>query len=70
MGLGDEWQCVLKDYEPITSIGQGSYGNVVKCRCLKTGNYRAIKHLRGFSDHEYSSIQVLREIQILKAIKN
>ena len=35
-GLGNAWTEILKNYEILQKIGEGSYGQVYKATCLKT----------------------------------
>lgn len=38
--------------------------------CRKSGQVVAIKHICGFHQHEYNSIKLVREIQIMKILQN
>lgn len=55
---------MLGQYEQITKMGSGTFGNVYRCVDLKTGDVVAIKKLK----KSYDSIEdafSLREIQVL-----
>ena len=52
------------------TLGKGTYGHVVECQSKKSGKSRAIKHMFGFSNSQYNCTQVIREVQILRAIQD
>ena len=54
----------LGDYECLDVIGEGTYGIVYKCRKKQSGEFVAIKALRGGSDE--LSTTTLREVSILR----
>ena len=56
------WALVRTQYKIISLIGQGTYGTVVRAKCVESGNLVAIKHLTNFSDKKQGCIKVLREI--------
>lgn len=68
--LTDVWADIEKNYKMGKAIGTGSYGTVMKATCLTTGRKVAIKHMNGFSKYEYDCVKVIREIQIMKGLKN
>lgn len=47
-------------------LGSGSYGTVVKAKCLRTKRYVAIKLVQVMREHQYSVVKVLREVQIME----
>ena len=65
-----EWEPVIKDgkYSIHKIIGRGSYGNVAKALCLKTFQTVAIKRISNFVFADYPTLQVLREIQVMKEL--
>ena len=69
MKLDPVWATIRKDYHILKTLGKGAYGHVVEAQSKKTGEKRAIKHIKDFSETSYSCTQVLREIQIMKAIQ-
>ena len=57
-------------YEIIKQIGIGSYGSVVKAKCLKTEKFVAIKKIKHLFDDLVDGKRVLREIALLKRLQN
>lgn len=53
--MGDVWKYVDEDYEVIETLGQGSYGLVVKCKHKSTGQMRAIKMIKNVFWDQYSA---------------
>ena len=53
---------VNKKYEMIEVLGKGSYGQVSKAKCRKSGRIVAIKLMDNQTNTEYDSIKLLREI--------
>jgi mitogen-activated protein kinase 1/3 len=54
------------DYELLEKIGSGAYGEVVKARHIKSGQFVAIKLLKNFMSNYYELKKILREIVIMK----
>ena len=52
-------------YEPIGIVGEGVYGEVLKCRNLETGEFVAIKRFKEHDDDE-----VVRKISYVSIILN
>jgi len=61
-GLSTAWNEILKNYQIEEKIGEGSFGKVYKATCLLTNQVVAIKHLEGFSYHDYDCVKLVREI--------
>ena len=40
----------------------------MKAKDIAAGDFVAIKHMTGFSEHKYTCTRVLREIKIMKAL--
>lgn len=57
-------------YEVTKLIGQGSYGAVAKAIHGPTGKEVAIKQMKNIFDDEIDCKRILREISILRAMKN
>ena len=64
-----DWQ-VGNDYEVIKLLGQGSYGAVASAIHKPTGTKVAIKQMKGVFEDEVDCKRILREIAILKSLKN
>jgi serine/threonine protein kinase len=65
------WEPVTKDgqYSIQKIIGKGSFGIVAKAYDVRNQRYVAIKKLDKFSRSEYSSVQLVREIKLLKEFR-
>jgi len=59
---------VLSSYKLDEFVSQGAYGAVYKATCIKNNRTVAIKMIGNFRDHEYHCVQVLREIQLMRAL--
>ena len=57
-----------KKYQILKIVGKGSYGNVAKARCLKSGKLVALKIMKNQTKNEYDLIKLLREIQLLRRL--
>jgi mitogen-activated protein kinase 1/3 len=64
-----DWH-VGNDYEVIKLLGQGSYGAVASAVYKPTGMKVAIKQMKGVFEDEVDCKRILREISILKSLKN
>jgi len=51
-------------------IGTGSYGQVAKAKCNKTGRKVAIKKMDNIFDDEIDCKRILREITLLRKLKH
>ena len=49
-------------------VGQGTFGSVVKAFCYKTKKTVAIKRISDFDKWEYLTVQVLREVSLMKEL--
>jgi len=54
-------------YETIKELGRGTFGQVLKCKDHKTGQYVAIKLTKSFSDTGLDGS--MREVHILETVK-
>lgn len=63
----DQQSCMDK-YEKIRKIGEGSYGQVFKCRNKETGQIVAIKKFLESGDDPAIRRIAMREIKMLKVI--
>ncbi|KAL6452305.1 CRK1 Serine/threonine-protein kinase BUR1 [Candida maltosa Xu316] len=61
---------LLRDYEIIEKLGQGTFGVVQKAKSRKTGKLVAIKQLINHSAKEGFPITAMREITILKQLNH
>ena len=60
----------MDKYEKIKKIGEGSYGQVFKCRNKDTGETVAIKKFIESDDDPAIKRIAMREIRMLKVIKH
>ena len=51
-------------YKLKESLGQGSFGQVIKAKCLRTQNHVAIKQIMLNQKNQYAVRKVIREIEI------
>jgi len=60
----------MENYESLGTIGEGTYGVVVKARHKETGQIVAIKKFKESDDDEQVRKTALREVRILKQLKH
>lgn len=65
-----EWKPILGKYTPKKILGSGSYGQVIEAQEKATGNIVAIKRIPELFDDIIYSKRVLREITLLRFMKN
>jgi cyclin-dependent kinase-like len=56
----------MDDYESLCSIGEGTYGTVLKCRHKSSGMVVAVKRFKDSDKDELIRKTALREIKMLK----
>ena len=56
------WDLLKDRYEMIKILGEGSFGQVMRARCQKTGGFVAIKLIKNVGADKQSTKDVLREI--------
>lgn len=66
--LNAVWQTICGRYQPITFLGEGTFGQVIKAKDLQTGQFVAIKLIRDIFSNSYESRKVLREIMIMRQL--
>ena len=59
---------IEEKYQFIELVGKGSYGSVSKGKCKNTGRIVALKIIEGSKNTEYDTIQLVREIQLMKRL--
>uniref|UniRef100_A0A915MR08 T-complex protein 1 subunit gamma n=1 Tax=Meloidogyne javanica TaxID=6303 RepID=A0A915MR08_MELJA len=57
-------------YEQLLKIGQGTFGEVFKARCKRTGQFVALKKILMENEKEGFPITALREIKMLKLLRH
>lgn len=57
-------------YEFIKFLASGSYGDVCKARCLRTGQEVAIKRIHDVFENKTEPKRLLRELRILRLFKH
>eukprot|EP00659_Diplonema_papillatum_P021424 gene21424-32949_t len=60
----------MQNYEILRTIGEGTYGIVLKARHRETGRIVAIKKFKETEDDELVRKTALREVRLLKQIKH
>ncbi|TMW57594.1 hypothetical protein Poli38472_003519 [Pythium oligandrum] len=60
----------MENYESLGTIGEGTYGVVLKCRHRVTGQIVAIKKFKESDDDEQVKKTALREIKVLKQLRH
>lgn len=60
----------VAEYDKIIKIGHGTFGEVIKAKCRRTGNFVALKKILMENEKEGFPITALREIRILQKIKH
>ncbi|OQR81823.1 cyclin-dependent kinase-like [Thraustotheca clavata] len=60
----------MENYENLGTIGEGTYGVVLKCRHRETGQIVAIKKFKESDEDEQVRKTAMREIRILKQLKH
>ena len=58
------------DYEPIKMLGKGSYGAVCSAIHKPTGTKVAVKKMDGVFEDEIDCKRILREVDLLRKLKN
>ncbi|MCQ2821482.1 MAG: mitogen-activated protein kinase [archaeon] len=65
-----DWEPILDKYTPKKMLGSGSYGQVVEAEDKATGRLVAIKRVPGLFEDLIDTKRVLREITLLRFMKN
>ena len=60
------WQFVDANYDVVQTLGEGSFGKVVKAINKETGGICAIKYIEDALLNAYEAKKLCREIQILR----
>ena len=62
------WQYVTANYDVVQTLGEGSFGKVVKAINKETGEVCAIKYIEDALFDAYEAKKLCREIQILRQL--
>ena len=65
-----EWMPILDKYEPLKVLGSGSYGQVIQAKSKLTNQTVAIKRVTGLFEDLIDTKRILREITLLRFMKN
>ena len=63
-----EWESISNKYKVVSTIGQGTYGKVVKAEHIKTGTVVAIKKIEYNPQDQVAVKHINREIWIMKVL--
>lgn len=69
-GLSQEWGVILNDYIPVKVLGTGSYGHVIEAEHKLTKKRVAIKRVTCLFEDLIDTKRILREITLLRFMKN
>ena len=64
------WSSLREDYKLVKHIGEGSFGAVFLGQHRLTKRMVAIKLIKDFTEYEYATIKVAREILIMKEMSD
>lgn len=62
------WAIIQKDYDLHETLGEGSFGEVLKATEKKSGKMFAIKLVRNTFNDQYSARKIVREVGILRKL--
>jgi serine/threonine protein kinase len=65
-----DWKVILDHYHPLRVLGTGSYGHVIEAEHKGTKKTVAIKRVTGLFEDLIDTKRILREISLLKSMKN
>ena len=65
-----EWGPILSKYTPVKVLGSGSYGKVIEATEIKTKRKVAIKRIDSLFEDLIDTKRILREITLLRFMKN
>jgi cyclin-dependent kinase-like len=60
----------MENYENLGTVGEGTYGIVMKCRHKETGQLVAIKKFKESDEDEQVKKTAMREVRILKQLRH
>ena len=63
--VSDPWLDISSKYALKEMLGEGTFGEVRKAKCLSTGNTVAIKLIKKAFESTYEARKIVREIEIL-----
>lgn len=59
----------MRRYEIVETVGEGTYGIVLKCRDRRSGKYVAVKQYKHLNDNEYVRRTMTRELRAQQALR-
>ena len=65
-----DWKPILEKYEPLKVLGSGSYGHVIEAYEKGTKRKVAIKRINSLFEDLIDTKRILREITLLRFMKN
>ena len=65
-----DWKVILENYDAVRVLGTGSYGHVIEAQHKLTKKIVAIKRVTGLFEDLIDTKRILREITLLKFMKN
>lgn len=66
----NEWAPILERYKPLKELGSGSYGQVIEAENRETGELVAVKRVPCLFQDLVDTKRILREITLLRFMKN
>lgn len=64
------WQQLPDDYIMEDLIGEGSFGQVIRAKHVKSSKKVAIKLVQNIYEDDYNARKILREVQILRNLSH
>ena len=70
MQINSLWATITEEYELLSPLGAGAFGEVMKARHIKSNKTVAIKLMTNLFNHLYTSKKIVSEIQIMRKLSS